>query len=408
MVVSSPDLASLLPKFCFPLPQSFCPQICPGCAHRAKTEEESLKQKADFLQQQLAPWQALIMPIQGPMQRTAYRDRVCLNVQEQALKWQWGMIIREQFLLLTDCPLQTPAINRLLNLMMEILNGARISAEELPLRFILINGRQIGWVVKQHPQAELLRKMIPILEEFKPQLAQDSASFWWHWNPSCGKRVTAKKTWQKLWGREYGITAEGLHYGPMSFRQVHPTMYQEALQKAATYFWPGQISESQEKNKRQNQVMVDLYCGIGTSIYYWRQQGIDEEQILGVELNGDAITHAAENFPQAVFLRGTPEQRIPQILPWAQGKQREESGKEVYLFVNPPRLGLSSELIKFIGQDLRPAKMVYLSCSPGTLARDLQELASWGICPQKIFPYDFFPQTPHVETLVWLGVDQGA
>ena len=49
-----------------------------------------------------------------------------------------------------------------------------------------------------------------------------------------------------------------------------------------------------------------------------------------------------------------------------------------------------------------------ISCSPGTLARDLQELASWGICPQKIFPYDFFPQTPHVETLVWLGVDQGA
>ena len=379
-------------------PTSFCPYLCPGCDHRHLDESASLAQKENFTRQCLVAWKDKIKPITSPRLRTAYRDRVCLNVQEQHKLWRWGMLAKQYFFPLADCPLQTPAINHLLDQTMDILNQARLSQEEFPLRFILINGRQVVWVIKSKPQEAIAAKMLPLLLAQQAQLAVDSDSLWWHWNECCGRRVISKKTWQKIWGPSFGQNAAGLRFGPRCFRQVHPTIYIKALQKAAAYLGTKGASPNMiltDTSTSSVPCLVDLFCGMGTSLSFWSQVGLAEKDILGVELNGEALAFAAENFPQATFLRGTPEQRIPQIISWV-------GQREVYLFVNPPRLGLTVELRDFICLRLRPSKMVYLSCGPKTLSRDLIDLAHADYIIDEILPFDFFPQTKHVENLVLL------
>ena len=72
------------------------------------------------------------------------------------------------------------------------------------------------------------------------------------------------------------------------------------------------------------------------------------------------------------------------------------------LYVNPPRTGLEPEISDWVAKAYKPDRMVYLSCSAGTLQRDLDRLTATGYTIIKITPYDFFPQTLHVETLIFL------
>jgi tRNA/tmRNA/rRNA uracil-C5-methylase (TrmA/RlmC/RlmD family) len=93
-------------------------------------------------------------------------------------------------------------------------------------------------------------------------------------------------------------------------------------------------------------------------------------------------------------LRGTCTQRLPQIRDWwASG------GAARLTYVNPPRSGLDAEVARSLALELRPVRLAYLSCSAGTLARDLRILESGGQRVEAILPFDFFPQTHHVEAL---------
>ncbi len=69
--------------------------------------------------------------------------------------------------------------------------------------------------------------------------------------------------------------------------------------------------------------------------------------------------------------------------------------------LNPPRIGCERSLIESIAQK-KPEKILYVSCDPATLARDLQILISKGYCLKSVHPFDMFPQTMHVETVALL------
>ncbi len=96
------------------------------------------------------------------------------------------------------------------------------------------------------------------------------------------------------------------------------------------------------------------------------------------------------------MLRGPCAQRLPQIREWVAA-----SGERL-LYVNPPRSGLEPAVLDWICEDYRPRRMAYLSCSAGTLSRDLQRLCAAGYGVERLQPYDFFPQTWHVECLAML------
>jgi 23S rRNA (uracil1939-C5)-methyltransferase len=83
-------------------------------------------------------------------------------------------------------------------------------------------------------------------------------------------------------------------------------------------------------------------------------------------------------------------------------KENSLSDNERLLYLNPPRTGLGEILIRWIINEYHPVKICYLSCSAGTLSRDLEILTKTNYKITRITPYDFFPNTHHIETLVMM------
>jgi len=173
----------------------------------------------------------------------------------------------------------------------------------------------------------------------------------------------------------------GVHYdiSALSFFQVN------SIQTRKLY----EIVKEFAQLKRSDRVL-DAYCGIGSIALYLAPS---TRKIIGVESYAPAIQDAVHNTQKnqirnCDFITGACEQIIPQLI------------DEFDLVVlDPPRAGCSEELIESI-VSLIPERIVYASCNPATLARDLALLASAGYAAMEIQPIDMFPQTSHVECVV--------
>jgi len=189
-----------------------------------------------------------------------------------------------------------------------------------------------------------------------------------------------KQPWRLAAGRRCSLDREGLRYSPTVFRQVQPRLYQAALAQAVHFLTPG-----------PHRPLVDLYCGTGSSLAHWRHHG---SPCLGIERDAAAVRWARLNHPGQPILQGRCGDRLPQVRDWL-----TESNAPAAVFANPPRTGLEPAVGAWLRQDRRCHRLAYRSCSPGTLGRDLQGLTQAGWAVETIHPYDFFPQTHHVETL---------
>ena len=173
---------------------------------------------------------------------------------------------------------------------------------------------------------------------------------------------------------------------PLSFYQVNPVQT-EILYKTAIDF----AGDDSRKD-----VALDLYCGIGTIGIFASKHF---KKVYGIEIVEQAIEDAKENarinnVENAEFYAGDVEQILPEIL--------EKIGEKTnVVFVDPPRKGLDNKTIETL-KTLQPEKIIYISCNPATLARDLKDLdEKYNI--QKIQPVDQFPYTSHVECCVKLS-----
>ena len=148
----------------------------------------------------------------------------------------------------------------------------------------------------------------------------------------------------------------------------------------------------------------DLYCGIGTiSLFLAEKAG----QVYGVEIVPQAIEDARKNarinrISNAEFFVGKAEEVLPE---YYEDYAREHSGARAradVIVVDPPRKGCDQALLETIVK-MAPERVVYVSCDPATLARDLKVLCGEGYALEKVRPVDMFPQTVHVETVVLLS-----
>ena len=190
-----------------------------------------------------------------------------------------------------------------------------------------------------------------------------------------------------LYGEDYICDRLGdykFKISPLSFYQVNPTQT-EALYETAKEFAGLSGCET----------VFDLYCGIGTISMYMSDKS---KKVYGVEVVPQAIENAKENselneVTNAEFIVGEVEKVIP--------KMYEEGIKADVVFVDPPRKGCDITALQTI-IDMKPEKLVYISCNPATLARDLKVLTEEAFEIKKIKLVDMFPQTSHVETCVFL------
>ncbi|MBS3947737.1 MAG: 23S rRNA (uracil(1939)-C(5))-methyltransferase RlmD [Dethiobacter sp.] len=188
-----------------------------------------------------------------------------------------------------------------------------------------------------------------------------------------------------LWGLPYleeklgGLT---FRVSPRSFLQVN-TPQAEILY--------GKIKEYAALTGQET--VFDLYCGTGTIALYLSQGA---GKVVGVESVAAAVADARANatgngITNAEFCKGRAEDVMPKLL--AQGYQAD------VVVVDPPRKGCDAKLLTTLAK-IRPARLIYVSCDPATLARDLRHLTDEGFAVREVQPVDMFPHTRHVETVV--------
>ena len=193
---------------------------------------------------------------------------------------------------------------------------------------------------------------------------------------------------QTLWGAdEIHDQLLGIDFAisPLSFYQVNPQqterLYQTAIDNAGL---------------DGSQTVIDAYCGIGTISLAVAKHA---KQVYGVEIVPAAIEDAKHNAKRngirnAEFVVGKAEE---QFTKW------QAAGLEPdVVIVDPPRKGLAESLIEATGK-MTPRKVIYVSCNPATLVRDIQRFGERGYHVVKpIQPVDQFPQTTHVESVTVL------
>lgn len=187
-----------------------------------------------------------------------------------------------------------------------------------------------------------------------------------------------------LWGEEVIYDYIGdikFAISARSFYQVNPEQTKVLYEKALEY---ADLS-GEEK-------VIDAYCGIGTISLFLAQKA---KEVFGVEIVPEAIEDAKRNaaingITNAEFAVGKAEEVIPD---WY-----KKGNTADVLVVDPPRKGCDEALLQTI-LSMKPRKVVYVSCNPGTLARDLRILEDGGYKTAEVQPVDMFPQTMHCEAV---------
>ncbi|KAA8674533.1 23S rRNA (uracil(1939)-C(5))-methyltransferase RlmD [Clostridium sp. MT-14] len=190
-----------------------------------------------------------------------------------------------------------------------------------------------------------------------------------------------------LWGKDSisdYIDNFKFNISPLSFFQVNPLQTRVLYHKALEY-----------AGLTGNEIVFDAYCGTGTISLFLSQKA---KKVYGVEIIEAAVENArinaAENGIHNVeFITGKSEEIIPRLI--------EQGTRADVVVVDPPRKGCAAALLHSIA-DMAPRTIVYVSCDPATLARDLAILRDLGYVAEKVQPVDMFPETAHVETIVSL------
>ena len=169
---------------------------------------------------------------------------------------------------------------------------------------------------------------------------------------------------------------------PLSFYQVNHAAAELLYEKALRFAAPG-----------PEDTVCDLYCGAGTiGLSMARSAG----KVIGVEIVPEAVEDAREN----ARLNGIKNAEFICADAASAAAELEKRGERpAVVIVDPPRKGCSGELLAVINR-MSPDRLVYVSCDPATLARDCAVLYGMGWEVKAVQPYDLFPGTTHVETVV--------
>ena len=194
---------------------------------------------------------------------------------------------------------------------------------------------------------------------------------------------------ETVWGQDYIEDYIGnikYQIGPLSFYQVNPQQTKVLYSKALEY-----------AELKGQELVWDLYCGIGTISLFLAQKA---KQVYGVEIIKEAIDDARRNaalnhMDNVEFFVGKAEEVVP--------AQYEKTGIHPdVIVVDPPRKGCDAILLNTM-LDMAPKRIVYVSCDPATLARDLKILCEEKYTLEKVSVVDQFSHSVHVETVVLLS-----
>lgn len=321
-----------------------------------------------------------------------YRNKVQLPVGEKNGEVNIGFYAQRthEIINMDICNIQHEAADKVLKLIKNWMKKYKIEAynEQLhsgSIRHIMVRkafktNEVMVVVVTRSNELPHKEKLIEMLIESKENIV------------SIIQNVNSKKTnvilgieCITLWGKDNISDYIGdfkFNISPLSFFQVNPVQTEVLYNKALEY-----------ASLTGNETVFDAYCGTGTISLFLSQKA---KKVYGIEIVPQAIENAKINAKQnnidnAEFIVGESEKIIPELI--------KKGIKADVVVVDPPRKGCEKSLLEAIAQ-MSPERIVYVSCDPGTLARDLSILDELGYNATEIQPVDMFPQTAHVETVV--------
>ena len=194
--------------------------------------------------------------------------------------------------------------------------------------------------------------------------------------------------YRTIWGRDYltdTLCGLELRLSVPSFYQVNHDQAQRLYEKALEY-----------AGLTGRELAVDLYCGAGTITQVLARRA---RHVIGGEIVPEAIRDAEDSarrngVENVEFLCGDASRLAAEL--------RQRGLRPDVICVDPPRKGLAPDVVE-AAASMRPGRIVYVSCDPATLARDVARFAPLGYCPVRACAVDLFPGTAHVETVVLLS-----
>ncbi len=375
--------------------QPFCPVFgrCGGCQLQHLTYPAQLEWKRQLVRdalERIGGHRAIdVRPAIGMTNPRDYRNKMSLVVDQRSTPPSLGFYRQRthDVVPIAACPIVTPELNADL----AQLNATRGSesmrtmlreARHLVARSARASARSVLTITTQR-RSESAERIAPQLLRELPGLAGVTNSF-----DLAGENAILGRRYRLLAGEEeIEETIAGLRYrvSAGSFFQINVEMV-------------GRIFEFLTPWLETPRRVVDLYCGVGTFALFFAKHGWS---VFGVEENPRAIAEAVANArlnrlaQYARFETGRVEQLVG-----ADSLRAEMRAADV-LFLDPPRKGCDEVTLDAIARSRIPA-LWYLSCDPATLARDSKFLVAKGYRLGIVQPFDMFPQTGHVETLVQL------
>ena len=373
-----------------------CPNFtrqCGGCPLLATPYPRQLAEKQQRLEKLLGGF-APVEPVRGMENPWHYRNKAIASFAMQQGKLVCGLYAEGTHRVLpgTDCLLQQEALNRTLEAVLQAARGCHWTAYDEDrgtglLRHVVLRGTREGQVlvtlVTPGPALPGSRNFCAALRRAAPWVAGIVHNV----NPTATSAVLGNRE-KVLYGPGQVLdTLCGLRFAisSRSFYQVNPlqteVLYQTAISLAGL---------------TGKETVVDAYCGIGT---IGLCAAASAGRVLGIERNPAAVRDAIANARR----NGVTNARFTcaDATPWMEQAAREALRPHV-VFLDPPRAGSTPACIGAVSR-MAPRRVVYVSCDPETLARDVALFARQGYKARKFVPVDLFPHTRHIETVVLLS-----
>ena len=366
---------------------------CGGCPLLALPYREQLAKKQARLQELLGGF-APVKAVQGMAEPLHYRNKAIASFATQRGKLVCGLYAEGTHRVLpgADCLLQEEILNKTLAAVLDAARACRWTAYDEDrgtglLRHTVLrsscSGKVLVTLVTPGPDLPGSKNFCTALRKKAPWVVSIVQNI----NPTRSSAVLGSRE-KTLYGPGFVLdTLCGTQFAisSRSFYQVNRTqtevLYKKALELAKL---------------TGRETVIDAYCGIGTIGLCTAPLA---KQVIGVERNPAAVKDAAANarrnkIANARFVCADATE-------WMAAAAGEGLHPDV-VFLDPPRAGSTPECIAAVNK-MKPRRVVYVSCDPETLARDVAAFTRLGWRAAKFCPVDLFPQTKHVETVVLLS-----
>ena len=371
--------------------EPLCPheKECGGCSFQRYAYDAQLKLKDKQIREKLIRLAGIenpvIKPIIGMGNPFEYRNKAVLHVDPILGSVGYYEKKSHHVVDVPYCMLQEAPANAIAQVIREYIRNNHATIFEVIVKTASHTGEVMVVIIAEKPSLPksdiLVGDLNEAIEELKP--SKDGIKY-------SLENVTLKEKGKDrdiLLGGKTTILEEmfGLEFeiSPNSFYQVNTQQSEKLLGKALEY-----------ANLKGVENVLDLYCGVGIIGLLAADKA---KKVVGIEAVKDAIVNANRNatingLVNITFKWGKAEDELPKGLDW----------EPDVVFLDPPRSGCAPELLEAV-VNVSPKRIVYVSCDPATLARDIKYLVQEGYEFIEATPVDMFPWTNHVECVVLLS-----